>query len=334
MRFWRRQKANLFLGNQVVSYFARFYSLFYLYADVNLKASMQRRFCRFHGFWFDLFGKIRIFGSVWPSVLFADFVSSRIQQQCEFLRINCPVYPSSTIMVVHPVRWKKSSGVIHCLAGLCVDCINTVNRNNFWRRRPYRKQAGQSNLLWSKCLEDNPVFIPLTSVAAIKYRHWFNVIQRQFSLRIALDLFDTVEMLEVVLEENTIHHNISRKLEVLLEETILHHNIPRSFECAIIAFACISFILSPLQLMQVKTGDYGEWKYRKLTSFAQRTLQTLCELCFSRSAFGTVPRIWQRCVYLHRQKRYNNSPESVWDLFDFWVLRVWREILDIWRRHF
>ncbi|XP_044183035.1 uncharacterized protein LOC114957033 isoform X3 [Acropora millepora] len=57
------------------------------------------------------------------------------------------------------------------------------------------------------------------------------------SLRIALDLFDTVEMLEVVLEENTIHHNI-----------------PRSFECAIIAFACISFILSPLQLMQVKTG--------------------------------------------------------------------------------
>ena len=99
------------------------------------------------------------------------------------------------------------------------------------------------------------------------------------SLRIALDLFDTIEMLEVVLEENTIHHNISRKLEVLLEETILHHNIPRSFECAIIAFACISFILSPLQLMQVKAGDNGEWKYRKLTSFAQRTLQTLVVNC-------------------------------------------------------
>ena len=82
------------------------------------------------------------------------------------------------------------------------------------------------------------------------------------SLRIALDLFDTVEMLEVVLEENTIHHNI-----------------PRSFECAIIAFACISFILSPLQLMQVKTGYYGELKYRKFTAVAQRTLHTLVVNC-------------------------------------------------------
>ena len=47
------------------------------------------------------------------------------------------------------------------------------------------------------------------------------------SLRIALNLFDTVEMLEVVLEEN-----------------IVPHNIPRSFENAIITFACISFSLS------------------------------------------------------------------------------------------
>ena len=81
------------------------------------------------------------------------------------------------------------------------------------------------------------------------------------SLRIALDLFDSVEMLKVVLEEN-----------------IVYHNIPRSFENAIIAFACISFILSPLQLMQVKTHD-GEWKYRKVTSCAQRTLQTLVVNC-------------------------------------------------------
>ena len=82
------------------------------------------------------------------------------------------------------------------------------------------------------------------------------------SLRIALDLFDTVEMLEVVLEEN-----------------IVPHNIPRSFEYAIISFACISFILSPLHLMQVKTDDDGEWKYRKETSCAQRTLQTLVVNC-------------------------------------------------------
>ena len=63
------------------------------------------------------------------------------------------------------------------------------------------------------------------------------------SLRIPLDLFDTVEMLEVVLEEN-----------------IVSRNIPRSFENVIISFACVSFILSLLQLMQVKTHD-GEWIY-------------------------------------------------------------------------
>ena len=82
------------------------------------------------------------------------------------------------------------------------------------------------------------------------------------SLRIALDLFDTVEMLEIVLEEN-----------------IIPHNIPRSFEYAIISFACISFLLSPLHLMQVKRGDDGEWKYRKVTSCAQRTMQTLAVNC-------------------------------------------------------
>jgi len=81
------------------------------------------------------------------------------------------------------------------------------------------------------------------------------------SLRIALDLFDTVEMLEVVLEEN-----------------IVPHNIPRRFENVIISFACISFILSPLHLMQVKTDD-GEWRYRKAISCAQRTLQTLAVNC-------------------------------------------------------
>ena len=99
------------------------------------------------------------------------------------------------------------------------------------------------------------------------------------SLRIALDLFDTVEMLEVVLEENTIHHNISKELEVALEEIIVHHNIPRSFENAIITFACISFILSPLQLMQIKVLRPGDWRYREVTSICHKTLQILVVNC-------------------------------------------------------
>ena len=46
------------------------------------------------------------------------------------------------------------------------------------------------------------------------------------SFQIALDLFDGIEMLEVVLEENE-----------------LSHGVPKNFEKAIIAFAWISFLL-------------------------------------------------------------------------------------------
>ena len=100
------------------------------------------------------------------------------------------------------------------------------------------------------------------------------------SLRIALDLFDTVEMLEVVLEENVVHHNISKELEVVLEEIVVHHNIQRSFENAIITFACFSFILSPLHLMQIKLLYRGDWRYREvIISICHKTLQTLAVNC-------------------------------------------------------
>lgn len=77
------------------------------------------------------------------------------------------------------------------------------------------------------------------------------------SLRIALDLFDGVEMLEVLLEENQ-----------------LSHKVPRQFEKVIIAFVCISFLLSPLQLIEVKLR-YGRWKSRKCTSALRKTFQIL-----------------------------------------------------------
>lgn len=78
------------------------------------------------------------------------------------------------------------------------------------------------------------------------------------SLRIALDLFDGVEMLEVILEENEVSHKV-----------------PRSFELAIISFVCISFLLSPLQLMEIKLPYRGNWKSRKCTSALRKTFQIL-----------------------------------------------------------
>ena len=74
------------------------------------------------------------------------------------------------------------------------------------------------------------------------------------SLRIALDLFDGVEMLEVILDENE-----------------LCHGVPKAFEQAIIAFVCISFLLSPLQLMEIKSGVFG-----KCPSALRTTIQVLC----------------------------------------------------------
>ncbi|XP_022783441.1 uncharacterized protein LOC111324213 [Stylophora pistillata] len=83
----------------------------------------------------------------------------------------------------------------------------------------------------------------------------------QLSLRMALDLFDGVEMLDVIIEENE-----------------FSHNVPKSFEKAMLAFVCISFLTSPLQLVEIKIGA-GEWKFRKRTAFWSRTFQIICVNC-------------------------------------------------------
>lgn len=88
------------------------------------------------------------------------------------------------------------------------------------------KVFGPNNLKMTLCLA--PVILLLllsTGTDSNSYRDqiW------QISLRMALDLFDGVEMLEVIIEENEVSHGV-----------------PKRFEKAILAFVCISFILSPL----------------------------------------------------------------------------------------
>ena len=78
------------------------------------------------------------------------------------------------------------------------------------------------------------------------------------SLRIALDLFDGVEMLEVILDENE-----------------LSHGIPREFEEGIIAVVCFSFFVSTLQLIELKARRYGDLKPRQRTSLSRKTIQIL-----------------------------------------------------------
>lgn len=99
-----------------------------------------------------------------------------------------------------------------------------------------------------------------TGIDSILYRELIWML----SLRMALDLFDGVEMLEVIIEEN----------EVSPKEAV-----PRSFENAIIAFVCISFLLSPLQLVEIKLGESSDWKFRKCTAISRTTIQILCVNC-------------------------------------------------------
>ena len=95
-----------------------------------------------------------------------------------------------------------------------------------------------------------------TGMDSIRYRE----LMWMLSLRIALDLFDGVEMLEVILEENE-----------------LSHDVPRSYEEAIIAFVCLTFLLSPLQLMEIKLNvRRGNWKLQKCTTALRTTFQILC----------------------------------------------------------
>ena len=84
---------------------------------------------------------------------------------------------------------------------------------------------------------------------------------REFLLKLAfqitLDLFDGIEMLQVILEGNEV-------------------GIPKRFEAAIIAFVCISFVLSHFQLEENRISDKSIFKY---TAIILITLQILLKNC-------------------------------------------------------
>ncbi|CAH3111927.1 unnamed protein product [Pocillopora meandrina] len=79
----------------------------------------------------------------------------------------------------------------------------------------------------------------------------------KLAFQITLDLFDGIEMLQVILEESEV-------------------SIPRSFENAIIAFVCISFMLSHFQLEENRFLDTSIYKYLAVIRI---TLQILLGNC-------------------------------------------------------
>ena len=166
-------------------------------------------------------------------------------------------------------RTTKSSGDVNNLTN-CNESTNVTNATNsttslshstnltFSTEQKQMEFFGPNVLKMTLCL--TPILLLLllsTGVDSIRYRE----LMWMLSLRIALDLFDGVEMLEVILEENE-----------------LSHDVLRSYENAIIAFVCLTFLFSPMQLIEVELGDMrlGGWKLDKCTTTLRIALQILC----------------------------------------------------------
>ena len=118
---------------------------------------------------------------------------------------------------------------------------------------------GPNVLKMTLCI--SPLLLLLLLNTALDSPDYSELIFR-LSLQIALDLFDGVEMLEVILEENE-----------------FSHGIPKSFENAIIAFVCISFLVSPMQLVEQKmtrNRHTGRWEVTTCTAISRITIQVLC----------------------------------------------------------
>ena len=79
------------------------------------------------------------------------------------------------------------------------------------------------------------------------------------SFRMILDLFDGIEMLDIVLRESE-----------------FSHGVPTSLKKAMIAVACNVFLHSPLQLAEVKFEGDGHHQIRKVPSALRTTIKILC----------------------------------------------------------
>ena len=83
------------------------------------------------------------------------------------------------------------------------------------------------------------------------------------SFTVTLDLFDGIEMLEVILEEDENPHGIPKELEI-----------------AILVCVCVFFFLSPLELFRFKFEEDGEHKPRKRVLYVRSIFQGLVNLGF------------------------------------------------------
>ena len=93
-----------------------------------------------------------------------------------------------------------------------------------------------------------------------KYRESLN----ELSFTVTLDLFDGIEMLEVLVDEN--------------ENS---HEIPKGITIAILVLVCAFFFLSPLELLQVKSKEQGERTFwSKTVPYIRVTFRVVINISF------------------------------------------------------
>ena len=111
----------------------------------------------------------------------------------------------------------------------------------------------------------------------------------RLTIQVTIDLFDAVEMLDIVLNEN--------------ENS---HGIPKWFGRLMVALACFSFLLSLLQMAENKLDD-GIVEQRKCLAIIRNLVQmalsvTWCQFRVYGNSSGYLFQVQERGVNLHREE--------------------------------
>ena len=137
-----------------------------------------------------------------------------------------------------------------------------------------RRRPRQEKLPWSffrtgntlkvvLCLTPVLFLFLLNTASDLSESEEYRELASQFSIQITIDLFDGVEMLDVVLDERENSHGISKE-----------------FGIAMIVVACFGFTLSLLQMAEYKLDD-GHYQLRKKLSIVRNVMQlSLVNLVF------------------------------------------------------
>ena len=66
-----------------------------------------------------------------------------------------------------------------------------------------------------------------------------------------------------------------------------------------LAFVFISFLLSPLQLVETKIRGSGRWKTRRWTAGLRTTLQIVCVNCLFGALHVSMAGLRERCIHFY-----------------------------------